>query len=185
MELAVSFRYLNSPRPAAKATGQTFAPPAAVLVKDQQLANLFPVLADGDAGLHKKTADLEGRLLPSVALADSILIAISRLQTDDRFAVGIFIRGKVPWDEEDPEMNNNVVVCSFMPRASAPMSTYRLCANGHKLHCSDGRFQLYNKHLADSFVYITRPPAASDAEIVISVALQKISANVQRVGSFL
>ncbi|EEB88670.1 hypothetical protein MPER_13363 [Moniliophthora perniciosa FA553] len=30
------------------------------------------------------------------------------LKTDDRFAVGIFMRGEIPWDE-DPIVKDNVV----------------------------------------------------------------------------
>jgi hypothetical protein len=88
------------------------------------------------------------------------------------------MRGETPWDAEETEMNGNVVVCSFMPRAPYPMSTYRLCADGHRLHCSDNLFQLYNKQKADTFVFINRPPGA---DVAISIALQKISATVQRV----
>ncbi|KIJ58833.1 hypothetical protein HYDPIDRAFT_101927 [Hydnomerulius pinastri MD-312] len=101
------------------------------------------------------------------------------LKTDDRFAVGIFIRGLIPWDE-DPEVEDNVVVCSFMPQASESMSVYRPCTKGYRLHCSDGNLQLYNKNKGDTFVFISRPPRASEQDVVTSIALQKISPRVQQ-----
>jgi hypothetical protein len=94
------------------------------------------------------------------------------------------MRGKIPWDEiPDPEVNEklNVVVCSFMPNTSSTLSGLRPCPSGYRLHCSDTNFQLYNKHIADTFVFINRPPRQSTSEIATSIALQKISTTVQRV----
>ncbi|KAJ7155081.1 RNA-directed RNA polymerase [Mycena filopes] len=101
------------------------------------------------------------------------------LKTDDRFAVGIFMRGELPWDE-DPEVNGNVVVCSFMDKMSSDVSNYRPCTSGYRLHCSDTNFQLYDKNRGNTFIFMTRPPAASGAELTVSIAVQKISARVQR-----
>ncbi|KAJ7811000.1 RNA-directed RNA polymerase [Mycena olivaceomarginata] len=101
------------------------------------------------------------------------------LKTDDRFAVGIFMRGELPWDE-DPEVNENVVVCSFMDKTSSNFSGYRPCTSGYRLHCSDTNFQLYDKNRGNTFIFMTRPPAASGAELAVSIAVQKISARVQR-----
>ncbi|KAJ7258423.1 RNA dependent RNA polymerase-domain-containing protein [Mycena haematopus] len=101
------------------------------------------------------------------------------LKTDDRFAVGIFMRGELPWDE-DPEVNDNVVVCSFMDKTSSNFSGYRPCTSGYRLHCSDTNFQLYDKARGNTFIFMTRPPAASGAELAVSIAVQKISARVQR-----
>jgi hypothetical protein len=94
------------------------------------------------------------------------------------------MRGEIPWDadpDEDPEVANNVVVCPFMHHTSSTVSNYKPCAKGYRLHCSDNNFQLYNKHRRDTFVFVTRPPPASGAEVATSIALQKISASVQRV----
>ena len=90
------------------------------------------------------------------------------------------MRGDIPWDA-DPDVNDNVVVCSFMPQSSGMMSTYRPCTKGYKLHCSDGKFELYNKARQDTFIYINRPVAQSGAEVSTSIALQKISSRVQKV----
>ncbi|KAF9494277.1 RdRP-domain-containing protein [Pleurotus eryngii] len=84
------------------------------------------------------------------------------LKTDDRFAIGVFMRGEIAWDE-DPEVNENVVVCSFLPHGTSNMSTYRPCNPG-----------------GDTFIFMTKPPAASGTEVAVSIALQKISAPVQR-----
>ena len=89
----------------------------------------------------------------------------------------------VPWDE-DTSMNNNlqIVVCSFMPSASGPMSTYRPCSTDYRIHVADNIFQLFEKLRSNSFVFMTRPPAASGSDVITSIALQKISVPVQRVG---
>jgi hypothetical protein len=93
------------------------------------------------------------------------------------------MKGVIPWDE-DPIVNDNVVLCSFLPQTSATFSTYFPCTTGYRLHCSDVNLQLYDKHRGNTFVFITTPPKASGAEVVASIALQKFSARVQKV-SFL
>lgn len=90
------------------------------------------------------------------------------------------MRGELPWDE-DPEVNENVVVCSFMDKTSSNFSSYRPCTSGYRLHCSDTNFQLYDKKRTNTFIFMTRPPAASGAELAVSIAVQKISARVQKV----
>ncbi|KAG6816130.1 hypothetical protein H0H87_008442 [Tephrocybe sp. NHM501043] len=101
------------------------------------------------------------------------------IKTEDRFAIGIFMRGNMEWDE-DPDVNDNVVVCSFMPNTASTLSGYRPCTTGYRLHMSDTHFQLYNKHVGDTFVFINRRPLHSGFEVAASIALQKISATVQR-----
>jgi hypothetical protein len=92
------------------------------------------------------------------------------------------MRGKIPWDvDPDPEVDKNVVVCSFMPHTSSTLAGLRPCTAGYRLHCSDTNFQLYNKHISDTFVFINRPPRQSTSEVATSIALQKISTTVQRV----
>ncbi|KAF8970321.1 RNA dependent RNA polymerase-domain-containing protein [Flammula alnicola] len=100
------------------------------------------------------------------------------IQTDKRFAVGIFMRGQIPWDE-DPEVNENVVVCSFMPNTASTPATLRPCTTGYRLHCSDYRLQLYNKQIADTFIFVNRASSALGTEVSTSIALQKISRTVQ------
>jgi regulator of nonsense transcripts 1 len=95
------------------------------------------------------------------------------------------MRGDVPWDE-DPEVADNIVVCPFMKQSSLNSPNFRPCHKGYKLHIGDNNFQLYNRQIRDTFVFITRPAAASGADVVTSIALQKISSAVQKVGqSFL
>jgi len=102
------------------------------------------------------------------------------LKTDDRFSMGIFLRGDIPWDEE-PEINDNVLVCPFMPVTSESTSTYWRGTKGYKLHCSENMFQLYDQNRANTFIFVTRPPEKSGSDIVTSVALQKISGRIQKV----
>jgi hypothetical protein len=52
---------------------------------------------------------------------------------------------------------------------------------GYRLHLSDTNLQLYNNSIADTFVFLRRPPAASGTEFTTSIALQKISQRVQKV----
>ncbi len=100
---------------------------------------------------------------------------------EGRFAVGVFMRGPIAWNE-DPEVNENVVVCSFMPQTSATEASLRPCTTGYRLHFSDVNLQLYNKHVADTFIFMTS--AWPGADVAASIALQKISKTVQQV-SFL
>ncbi|KAH8088982.1 RNA dependent RNA polymerase-domain-containing protein [Cristinia sonorae] len=101
------------------------------------------------------------------------------VKTDDRFSVGIFVRGAVSWNDE-PGIDDNVMVCSFMPQSSISSSTYKRGTKGYKLHCSDNALQLYNKQRGDTFIFMTRPPEKSGADIIASIALQKISDHVRR-----
>ena len=108
------------------------------------------------------------------------------MKIDNRFGIGIFIRGQVPWEEDAPATDKlRIVVCSFMPSASDPMSTYRSCSTDYRLYIGDNILQLFEKQRSNSFVFMTRPPAASGADVITSIALQKISAPVQRVGFYM
>ena len=89
------------------------------------------------------------------------------------------------WD--DPEVNDNIVICSFLPQSSSTFSSYRPCVAGYKLHCDYSIFQLYNRRPADSFVYLQRRPkknSTGEWEVAASVALQKISDRVRKVSGF-
>ncbi|KAJ7598370.1 RNA-directed RNA polymerase [Mycena floridula] len=102
------------------------------------------------------------------------------LKIDDRFTVGVFIRGTIPWDE-DSEVNDNVVVCSFLPQSSSNFSTFRPCVLGYKLHCDDTIFQLYDRNLGNSFVYLQRRQLhGEETGVAASIALQKLSARVSK-----
>lgn len=90
------------------------------------------------------------------------------------------MRGAIPWDE-DPEVNENVVVCSFLPQNAANVATLKPCSSGFRLHCSDYRLQLYNKQIGDTFIFVNRPMTVVGTEIATSIALNKISNIVQRV----
>ncbi|RPD58073.1 hypothetical protein L227DRAFT_485948, partial [Lentinus tigrinus ALCF2SS1-6] len=101
------------------------------------------------------------------------------VKTDDRFSVGVFLRGPIAWDN-DAEVDKNVVVCSFMPKASGLMSTYWQGTRGYRLYCGENVLQLFDKKRANSFIFMTRPPAASGVDVVTSIALDKISQRVQQ-----
>ncbi|KAG8830443.1 hypothetical protein FRC18_008083 [Serendipita sp. 400] len=101
------------------------------------------------------------------------------IKTDDRFSAGIFIRGEIRWDEEYP-VNEDIAVFAVTPTASQSMSLYKSTVNGYRLHCSDGLFQLYNKQIRDTWIFINRPPNESRFELQTSIALQKISSQTQK-----
>ena len=62
-------------------------------------------------------------------------------------------------------------------------SPYRQGTKGYKLHGTENTLEIFNRKRADTFIFVTRPPAASGADIATSIALQKISQSVQRVSS--
>ncbi|KAJ3554369.1 hypothetical protein NM688_g3145 [Phlebia brevispora] len=101
------------------------------------------------------------------------------LKTDDRFSSGIFMKGEIKWNE-DSEIDNNILVCSFLPQSSTVTATYRRGVRGYKVFCNDSRFELFNRHRQDTFIFMTRPPKQSDADIITSWALQKLSDHVRR-----
>ncbi|THU86805.1 RdRP-domain-containing protein, partial [Dendrothele bispora CBS 962.96] len=142
---------------------------------DRCLSHPFSIQRLYSSKLHGLQTFFEYLRMATEQFTRKILI----LKTDDRFSLGIFMRGDIPWDE-DPIVNDNVVLCSFLPQTSATFSTYFPCTTGYRLHCSDVNLQLYDKHRGNTFVFITTPPKASGAEVVASIALQKFSARVQR-----
>ncbi|KAJ3528070.1 hypothetical protein NMY22_g9549 [Coprinellus aureogranulatus] len=101
------------------------------------------------------------------------------MRTDERFAVGIFMRGNIPWDEE-PEVNENVVVVSFLSESAITTPHRRPCTKGYRLHCSFSKLEIYNKLRSDTFVFIQRSPIGLQSEVVTSIALGKINSVVQR-----
>ena len=110
----------------------------------------------------------------------------------------MFLKGPIPWDSDvsavlilcftisvhtlpKAEVDQNVVVCSFMPKASGLMSAYWQGTRGYRLYCGENVLQLFDKQRGNSFIFITRPPPASGVDIVTSIALNKISQRVQQV----
>lgn len=76
------------------------------------------------------------------------------------------------------------MVCSFMSQSSTSSHTYRRGTPGYKLYSGENIFQLFDKQRANSFVFMTRPPAKSGVDIITSIALQKISDHVRQVWTF-
>ncbi|GJE97878.1 RNA-directed RNA polymerase domain-containing protein [Phanerochaete sordida] len=101
------------------------------------------------------------------------------LKTDYRFSAGIFFRGPITWDE-DHAIDDNVLACSFMPESTTVISTYKRGVKGWILSCNDNSFQLFNRQRANTFIFITRPPEQSGADIITSIALQNFSRFVQQ-----
>ena len=90
------------------------------------------------------------------------------------------MRGDIPWDDE-PEVDENVVVVSFLSH-SALVPPRVVCPKGYKLHCGWSKMELYNRQRGDTFVFINRsPPNMQRSDIITSIAVGKISKDVQRV----
>jgi regulator of nonsense transcripts 1 len=71
-----------------------------------------------------------------------------------------------------------------MPQAAGFPAPYKPCTRGYRLHLGDGRVQLYNKTIAGTFVFISRParaPGKEQSEVITSIALQMISGHVRNV----
>ncbi|KAH7094136.1 P-loop containing nucleoside triphosphate hydrolase protein [Auriculariales sp. MPI-PUGE-AT-0066] len=112
-------------------------------------------------------------------------------KVDGRLSVGIFIKGLINWEEaqeqeeiEDPVITRDgslqIRVCSFEFQSSEVMSTYKPCPPGFRLHARGGRLQLYNKNIANTFVFMGRPAVGSDQDVITSIALQNFSQRVQK-----
>lgn len=91
------------------------------------------------------------------------------------------MRGSIPWDD-DPEVNENVIVVSFLSKSAITTPTNRPCPKGYRLHCSFNKMELFNKLRRDTFIFIQRSPIGLQSEVVTSIALGKISGTVKQVG---
>lgn len=96
------------------------------------------------------------------------------------------MRGDIPLNEDFPVDGDHVVVASFMKdsafeamRDATP--TFKSCTTGFRLFCGDGNIQLFNKLRANTFIHIRKPPTNSGEDFITSIALQQISARVQKV----
>ncbi|QRV85064.1 RNA-dependent RNA polymerase [Ceratobasidium sp. AG-Ba] len=100
------------------------------------------------------------------------------IKTDDRFGVGIFIRGKHTWDE-DATVNRDVLVHAFQPSVATGGQLARPTKTGYILHASDGVFQLFERR-ENTFIFLNFATAFSRNDVNASIALAKISDNVKR-----
>ncbi|CAE6465178.1 unnamed protein product [Rhizoctonia solani] len=120
------------------------------------------------------------RAITVIGLTSSI-ISYSLLlpQTDDRFGVGIFIRGRHAWDE-DANVNQNVLVHAFQPLVATSGQLAKPTKNGYMIYASDGMFQLFERHRANTFIFLQFATEYSRKDVNASIALQKISESVRR-----
>ena len=68
-----------------------------------------------------------------------------------------------------------------MAQTSASPTAYKQGTKGYKIHFGENIFEVFNNQRADTFVFVTRPPAKAGVDVITSVALQKISGNVRKV----
>ncbi|CCO32890.1 RNA-dependent RNA polymerase 2 Short=AtRDRP2 [Rhizoctonia solani AG-1 IB] len=105
------------------------------------------------------------------------------VKTDDRFGVGIFIRGRHAWDE-DCNVNQDVLVHSFQPSVATGGQLAKPTKNGYMIYASDGIFQLFERHRANTFIFLKFATEYSRKDVNASIALQKISEHVrQQIGA--
>lgn len=103
-------------------------------------------------------------------------------QTDERFGVGIFIRGRHPWDE-DANVNRDVLVHAFQPSRATGGSLAKPTKNGYQLYASDGVFQLFERQRANTFIFLNFATEYSGKDVNASIALAKINESVRVRGS--
>ncbi|CAE6538465.1 unnamed protein product [Rhizoctonia solani] len=101
------------------------------------------------------------------------------IKTDDRFGVGIFIRGRHAWDE-DANVNQDVLVHAFQPSVATGGQLAKPTKNGYMIYASDGIFQLYERHRGNTFIFLQFATEYSRKDINASIALQKISDRVSK-----
>ncbi|KAH7343653.1 RNA dependent RNA polymerase-domain-containing protein [Rhizoctonia solani] len=101
------------------------------------------------------------------------------IKTDDRFGVGIFIRGRHAWDE-DANVDRDVLVHAFQPSVATGGQLAKPTKNGYMIYASDGMFQLFERHRANTFIFLQFATEHSRKDVNASIALQKISDRVQR-----
>ncbi|CAE6466866.1 unnamed protein product [Rhizoctonia solani] len=101
------------------------------------------------------------------------------VKTDDRFGVGIFVRGRHAWDEEC-NVNQDVLVHAFQPSVATGGQLAKPTKNGYMIYASDGIFQLFERHRANTFIFLKFATEYSRKDVNASIALQNISENVRR-----
>ncbi|CAE7099567.1 unnamed protein product [Rhizoctonia solani] len=121
--------------------------------------------------LKRATTDFSRKLI--IIKVRSILI------TDERFGVGVFIRGRHAWDE-DANVNRDVLVHAFQPSVATGGQLAKPTKNGYMIYASDGVFQLYERHRANTFIFLQFATEYSRKDVNASIALQKISDRVSR-----
>ena len=104
------------------------------------------------------------------------------MQLDERFAFAFFMRGDIPLNEDAPVDGEHIVVASFMKEtAMEAVPTFKYFPEGFRLYCGEGNVQLFNKTRQNTFIHLRKPPLNSEEDFIVSIALQQISARVQRV----
>ena len=104
------------------------------------------------------------------------------MQLDERFAFAFFMRGDIPLNEDSPVDGEHIVVASFMKEtAMEAVPTFKYFPEGFRLYCGEGIVQLFNKKRQNTFIHLRKPPLNSEEDFIVSIALQQISARIQRV----
>ncbi|KAJ1308794.1 hypothetical protein OPQ81_004484 [Rhizoctonia solani] len=101
------------------------------------------------------------------------------IKTDDRFGVGIFIRGRHVWDE-DCNVNRDILIHAFQPSVATGGQLAKPTKNGYMLYASDGIFQIFERHRANTFIFLNFATEYSRKDVNASIALGKISESVRR-----
>lgn len=92
--------------------------------------------------------------------------------------MGIFIRGRHAWDE-DVGVNQNVLVHAFQPSVATGGQLAKPTKNGYMIFASDGIFQLFERARGNTFIFLKFSTEHSKKDVEASIALDKISQNVQ------
>ncbi|KAG8739309.1 hypothetical protein FRC10_005793 [Ceratobasidium sp. 414] len=145
------------------------------VLEEQNLAGPLPLQRLYSSEIQGRAAFFEYLKRATTDFTRKLII----IKTDERFGVGIFIRGRHAWDE-DANVNQNVLVHAFQPSIATGGRLAKPTKNGYMLHASDGVFQLFERHRANTFIFLNFATEYSNRDINASIALAKISDDVRR-----
>ncbi|KAG8715390.1 hypothetical protein FRC08_010636 [Ceratobasidium sp. 394] len=145
------------------------------VLQEQNLAGPLPLQRFYSSEIQGRAAFFEYLKRATTDFARKLII----IKTDERFGVGIFIRGRYAWDE-DANVNQNVLVHAFQPSVASGGRLAKPTKNGYILHASDGVFQLFERQRANTFIFLNFATEYSRRDVNASIALAKISDDVRR-----
>ncbi|KAG9103719.1 hypothetical protein FRC06_008576 [Ceratobasidium sp. 370] len=145
------------------------------VLQEQNLAGPLPLQRLYSSEIQGRAAFFEYLKRATTDFTRKLII----IKTDERFGVGVFIRGRHAWDE-DANVNQNVLVHAFQPSVATGGRLAKPTKNGYMLHASDGVFELFERHRANTFIFLNFATQHSRRDVNASIALAKISDDVRR-----
>ncbi|KAF8597550.1 RNA-directed RNA polymerase [Ceratobasidium sp. AG-I] len=145
------------------------------VLKEQNLAGPLPLQRLYSSEIQGRQAFFEYLKRATTDFTRKLII----IKTDARFGVGVFIRGRHPWDE-DADVNQDVLVHAFQPSVATGGSLAKPTKTGYQIYASDTSFQLFERHRANTFIFLNFATDYSGNDVNASIALAKINESVRR-----